>query len=92
LQQKGDPSHIRAMAVLTDGQDTQSSLTLDDLVARINASSQEGGTAIKLFTIAYGSDADKTVLTSIADPSGGKEYDSTPENINKVYQDIATFF
>jgi len=92
LQQKGDPGHIRAMAVLTDGQDNLSSLTLDGLVAEINASSGEGGAAIKLFTIAYGSDADKTVLTSMSDASGGKEYDSTPDNINKVYEDIATFF
>ena len=92
LQQKGDPGHIRAMAVLTDGQDNESNLTLDDLIAQIDASGQEGGTSIKLFTIAYGSDADKTVLTNIADASGGKEYDSTPDNINKVYEDIATFF
>ena len=92
LQQKGDPGHIRAMAVLTDGQDTQSSMTLDELISQINASSGEGGAAIKLFTIAYGSDADKSVLTNMSDASGGKEYDSTPDNINKVYEDIATFF
>ena len=92
LQKDGDPKHIRAIVVLTDGQDTQSSSTLDDVVSAINAAQGEGGNSIKVFTIAFGSDADKDVLTQIATPSGGKEYDSSPENIQKIYDDIATFF
>ncbi len=92
LQKDGDPKHIRAIVVLTDGQDTQSSSTLSDVVSQINAAQGEGGNSIKVFTIAFGSDADKNVLTQIADPTGGKEYDSSPENIQKIYDDIATFF
>ncbi|MGB8214380.1 MAG: VWA domain-containing protein [Anaerolineales bacterium] len=92
LLQEGDPKHIRAMVVLTDGLDTESKLTLDQVLADINSSSQEGGNAIKLFTIAFGSDADKVTLQKIADASGGEEYDSSPTTIQQIYDDIATFF
>ncbi len=92
LQQQGDPKHIRAIVVLTDGQDTQSSARLNDVINQINATQGEGGNSIKIFAIAFGSDADKDVLKQIAEPSGGKEYDSSPESIQKIYDDIATFF
>ena len=92
LQTQGDSKHIRAIVVLTDGQDTASAATIQDVISQITATESEGGNAIKLFTIAFGSDADKGVLQSIADPSGGKQYDSSPENIQKIYDDIATFF
>jgi len=92
LQQNGDPKHIRAVVVLTDGQDTASTGSLDDVLAKITAAQGEGGNSIKLFTIAFGSDADKGVLKRLADPTGGKQYESSPENIQKIYDDIATFF
>ena len=92
LQANGDPRHIRAVVVLTDGQDTASQANLDDMMSQINAAQGEGGNSIKLFTIAFGDDADKGVLEQMADPTGGKEYDSSPENIQKIYDDIATFF
>jgi len=92
LQKDGDPKHIRAIVVLTDGQDTQSSFSVSDVTNAINAAQGEGGNSIKVFTIAFGGDADKNVLKQIAEPSGGKEYDSSPENIQKIYDDIATFF
>jgi len=31
-------------------------------------------------------------LQAIADPSGGRQYDSSPETIQKIYDEIATFF
>jgi Ca-activated chloride channel family protein len=92
LQKDGDPKHIRAIVVLSDGQDTASSATLLDVINSIKATEEEGGNAIKVFTIAFGDDADKATLQSIADPSGGKQYDSSPENIQKIYDEIATFF
>ena len=92
LQANGDPKHIRGIVVLTDGQDTASTQnTLDQLVSTIGQNSESGG-SIKVFTIAFGSDADKSVLQQIANPTGGQEYDSDPQNINAVYADIATFF
>ena len=92
LQTEGDPNHIRALVVLSDGEDTVSYATLDQVIAKITGSESEGGNAIKVFTIAFGADANSDILKKIADPSGGKQYDSSPENIQKIYDDIATFF
>jgi Ca-activated chloride channel family protein len=92
LQLEGDPNHIRAIVVLSDGEDTVSTTTLDQVVQAIQVSENEGGNAIKVFTIAFGEDADSDVLKQIAEPSGGREYDSSPENIQKIYDEISTFF
>jgi Ca-activated chloride channel family protein len=92
LTEKGDPNHIRAIVVLTDGVDTHSVRTLDRLMRDIGVGEAEGGNAIKVFTIAFGSDADVNVLKQIAESTGGKQYISTPETILEVYTQIATFF
>jgi Ca-activated chloride channel family protein len=91
-QLDANPRHIRSIVILTDGQDTASTSTLEDLMVLIRKNQGEGGNSIKLFTIAFGDDADRDILKMIADPTGGKEYDSSPENIQKIYDDIATFF
>jgi Ca-activated chloride channel family protein len=88
----GDPKHIRALVVMTDGQDTDSSGTLDELISKIGATSEEGGNAIKIFTIAFGSDADQSVLKKVADAAGGQEYAADPKTISQTYAAIATFF
>jgi Ca-activated chloride channel family protein len=92
LQAEGDPNHIRAIVVLSDGADTASSASLDQVVQQIRSSEGEGGNAIKVFTIAFGSDADSNTLKQIAEPSGGKQYDSSPSTIQKIYDEISTFF
>ena len=92
LQAEGDPKHIRSIVVLSDGQDTASTASLQQVIDQIQATESEGGNAIKVFTIAFGDDADKSILESIANPSGGKQYDSSPETIQKIYDEIATFF
>ena len=91
LLANGDPDHIRAMVVLTDGENTIRDVTLDQLLAYVGGSS-EGGNAPKIFTIAFGEDADREVLSRIAEITGGRQYDSDPQTINEVYAIIATFF
>ncbi len=92
LKNASDPKHIRAVVVLSDGQDNASKLTLDQLVAQIGASGEDSGSAIKLFTIAFGKDADKDILSRMAEATGGKTYAGDPKTINQVYAEIATFF
>lgn len=92
LQIEGDSNHIRAIVVLSDGDDTASVATLNDVIQAIQVSENEGGNAIKVFTIAFGEDAVSDILKQIAEPSGGREYDSSPENIQKIYDEISTFF
>jgi len=92
LSAKGDPKHIRAIVLLTDGKDTESQADLNQVMSTVGVSGENAGTGVKLFTIAFGSDADKEVLKQIAESTGGKQYDSDPKTIQQVYQDIATFF
>jgi Ca-activated chloride channel family protein len=91
LAREGDPKHIRAIVVLSDGQDTASTLALSELMGQVQLGS-EGGDATKIFTIAFGDDADFDVLTEIAESTGGQSYKSDPKTIGEVYSRIATFF
>jgi Ca-activated chloride channel family protein len=91
LLENGDPEHIRAMVVLSDGENTIWDVDLDQVVQQVG-SSGESGTAPKIFTIAFGSSADRDVLRRIAEITGGRQYDGDPETIYEVYSNIATFF
>jgi len=84
--------HIKAIVVLTDGMDNASQRSVEQLVREITPSGENAGEGIKIFTIAYGGDADTTGLTSIATATGGQEYPGTPQNIQQVYQMISEFF
>jgi len=86
--------HIKAVVVLTDGQDNYNLLTVDQLVSQIVPSSDDknAGEGVKVFTIAYGNDADAAALTKIANAAGGQEYPGNPQNIREVYQQISQFF
>lgn len=92
LQTDADTRHIRAVVVLSDGQDTASMTALGQLMAQIDSTAQEGGNAPKLFTIAFGKDADKEVLKQIAEATGGQQFDGDPQTIGDIYEQIATFF
>jgi Ca-activated chloride channel homolog len=92
LVEEGDPKHIRAVVVLSDGNDTTSVRSLQNVMDEIGLQNEQGGNAVKLFTIAYGDDADGDVLKKLAEATGGKLYFGKPETINDVYGDIATFF
>jgi len=92
LQTDADMDHIRAVVVLSDGQDTASQIGLGQLMAQIDSTAEEGGNAPKLFTIAFGRDADTMVLKQIAEATGGQQFEGDPETISHIYEQIATFF
>ncbi len=50
----------------------------------------EGTDTIKIFTIAYGKNADAKLLKQIADLTNAKAYTGDPATIEQVYQDIQT--
>jgi Ca-activated chloride channel homolog len=91
LQSQSTPD-IKAVVVLTDGIDNRSTLKIDQLVAAISASGENAGNAVKVFTIAYGGNADASGLTKIASATGGQEYTGTPQNIQQVFVQISEFF
>ena len=93
LETDGDPEHIRAVVVLSDGEDTSSVRTWQEVLQEIGANGEEeGGNSIKIFTIAFGSGADTTVLQQMAEPTGGKQFTGDPATIDDVYAEIALFF
>ena len=84
------PDRISAVVVLTDGQDTDSKVKLNELLQKIQLDSEKR--PIRVFTIGYGSGAVKSVLQSIADTTQARFFSGTQKNIETVFKDISTFF
>jgi Ca-activated chloride channel family protein len=84
-----DPSRIHAIVVMTDGKDEASELSLPALRSRLGG---EGDSEVKVFTIAYGEDADPAVLASIAEAARGSSARGSSSNIVQVYEEMASFF
>lgn len=84
---------IRAVVVLTDGLDNRSQRSAQDVLSLL--SQDREGYSIKVFTVAFGGDADVNLLKDVANATGAKSYVGKPGergSIERIYQDIATFF
>jgi Ca-activated chloride channel family protein len=92
IRRSADADHINAVVVLTDGQDTASSLTESQVVQRLEAQGQEGAERVRVFTIAYGAEPNARELASYADASGGKAFVASTSDIELVYRSISSFF
>ena len=88
-----DRSRINAVVLLTDGEDTDSSKNLEQVVQQMEA---QGDTEnrVRVFTIAYsaGAEGAEEALEQIAVASGGKAYSGDTEDIELVYRSISSFF
>ena len=81
--------------MLSDGQDTDSTISLDSLVARIGAAAREGGddAPVRIFPIAYGEGADTAALQRIAEATGGQWFDaSDAAKIDLVFASVINNF
>ena len=83
-----DPAQIHAVVVMTDGRDESSKLMLAPLEAKF----PKEEAPVKVFTIAYGNQAESKVLTEIADSARGSSAKGSTETIKTVYEDMASFF
>jgi Ca-activated chloride channel family protein len=95
MTERAQPGRINAIVLLSDGNDTDSAISLDSLVAKLNAANREGGNdaPVRIFAIAYGADADQSALGRIATASGGQVFDaSNPERINLVFASVINNF
>ena len=91
LESDPRPGRISAIVVLTDGKDqTSQSTNLDGLLSMIRADNEKA--SVRIFTIAYGSDAEVNVLKSISEATQARSYKGTSQNIREVFKEIATFF
>ncbi len=87
---EGEGDSILSIVVLTDGEDTESKMHLNELMDHIRFDGETH--KIHVFTIAYGKDAKKDILGQIAETTQAKSYEGTPQNIVGVFKDISTFF
>lgn len=85
-----NPNQIHAIVVMTDGKDQDSQLNLVQLKQRLSASSEAA--SVKIFTIAYGTSADPSVLAEIAEAGKGSTAQGDTASILAVFQDMAAFF
>jgi Ca-activated chloride channel family protein len=86
-----DPNSINAVVVLTDGRNEYTDNDLDGLLRELNASAEEDG--VRVFTIAYGPDADLATLQEISEASRAAAYDArNPTSIDKVFSDVLSNF
>lgn len=94
-----DASRINAVILLTDGRNDDAKATDDRdqrsaLIAKLkSASDGEISKPVRIFTIAYGNDADTASLSTIAEASNGASYTATdPASIDKVFTAVVSNF
>jgi Ca-activated chloride channel family protein len=92
-----DPARINAVLLLTDGQNEDPrNDNLDALVRKLRTGSEGaagGADAVRLFTIAYGRDADLPVLKRMAEATNGASYDAKdPTTIDQVFTAVVSNF
>ncbi|CAN7149094.1 substrate-binding and VWA domain-containing protein [Microbacterium foliorum] len=95
MSERAEPGRINAIVVLSDGEDTDSSTSLDSLIAKIGKSTKEGGddAPVRIFPIAYGEGADTSALQRIAEVTGGQLFDaSDAERIDLVFASVINNF
>lgn len=89
------PGVIHAVVVMTDGKDEGSRTPLAALQRKLGvrrASESAGDAPVKVFTIAYGEQAEGRVLSEIADAAGGWSGRGSVDTIRDVYVEVASFF
>ncbi|GAB4544393.1 MAG: VWA domain-containing protein [Anaerolineae bacterium] len=91
LQYLNDTERINAIVVMTDGQENNSYITLNQLVQRIENGNRTG-VPVVIFCIAYGADADFQTLERIAEASGGQVRVGDVETIRGLYRILSTYF
>jgi len=82
-----DEKRLYGIVVLSDGMDTASSLNRSNMLNCLPSGEDVEG--IKIFTIAYGSDADEDILQRISDQTNGKAYAGDPSTVEEVYLAIS---
>ncbi|BAZ08492.1 hypothetical protein NIES4071_02970 [Calothrix sp. NIES-4071] len=85
---------INAVLVLTDGEDTESKTTLDQLGQELKKTGFNTDQRISFFTVGYGSEGefDPEALKKIAELNGGYYSKGDPEKISRLMADLQVEF
>jgi Ca-activated chloride channel homolog len=92
VKASADAEHINAVVLLTDGADTSSGHSRQQVLDRLTQEGKAESNGVRLFTIAYGSDARASELQRFAEASGGKAFVASTADIEQVYRSISSFF
>lgn len=96
LQANLRPDAINAVVVLTDGEDSGSLVTLEELGTELQKTGfqSEDAPRIAVFTVGYGGDGEfnAEALQAIAEFNGGYYSKGDPETINQVLSDLQVEF
>ena len=87
-RRKATAHRIRAVVVMTDGDDTNSTHRLDATVKAMHV--EEGGASV--FTIGYGDDPNQRALEAIAQAGSGSFSKGNVDTIIQTFRDLASFF
>jgi Ca-activated chloride channel family protein len=94
MDQSYDSSLINAVVLLSDGKDQGSQRAFRDVRDYLRGKSESvAGPAVRIFTIAYGKDADVNAMKEIAKATNGAYYDATdPSTIVDVLNAVTSNF
>ncbi len=94
MKSQYDPARINAVVLLTDGRNEDDFNDLNATIAKLRSGSEgQSSSPVRLFTIAYGQDADKATLKRLAEATNAASYDaSDPQTINKVFTAVISNF
>ncbi len=79
---------LYGIVLLSDGEDTSSKVSENEMFAECLPES-ESADVVKIFTIAYGGDANEELLERIAERTNGRAFVADPANIDEVYLAIS---
>lgn len=89
LTDLNDAERINAIVVMTDGKENASRTTVQELSKRLAA---RDPLPVVVFCIAYGRDADMTVLNYLAEAGDGFTRRGDLETIEDLYKTLSTYF
>lgn len=89
LQALGDTQAINAIVVMTDGKENSSRNTDLDGLTRILAQNK---VPVVVFSIAFGQDADTSIMKRLAEVTNGQFRQAESINIEEIYKIISTYF
>jgi Ca-activated chloride channel family protein len=81
-------TRLYGIVLLSDGEDTVGDVTENQMFATCLPANAEAD-GIKVFPIAFGEDADETVLARMATVTGGRMFTADPASIGDVYLSIS---
>ena len=94
LQQNRRPDAINAVLILTDGEDSDSQISLDQLGKELQKSGFSSDQRIAFFTVGYGNEGEfnPDALKKIADLNGGYYSKGEPESISRLMANLQVEF